>query len=169
VRPIQSSPLYSVNASSILTLYTHLRLGLRSGSFLSVFPTNNIYEFQFSPFVLHGPPISFSATYHSNYILSEEYKSRSSSLRNFLHSPVTSSLFGPNILLNTLFSNTLSLCSSLNVRDQVAHPYRTKGKIKDYHILIFTFFDSRWEDRSFWTAWQEALPEFTSPHAAVTT
>jgi hypothetical protein len=26
------------------------------------------------------------------------------------------SLFGPNILLRTLFSNTLSLCSSLNVR-----------------------------------------------------
>jgi hypothetical protein len=32
-------------------------------------------------------------------------------------------------ILNTLFSNTLSLCSSLNVRDQVSHPYRTTGKI----------------------------------------
>jgi polysaccharide pyruvyl transferase WcaK-like protein len=30
---------------------------------------------------------------------------------------------GPNILLSTLFSNTLNLCSSLNVRDQVSHPY----------------------------------------------
>jgi hypothetical protein len=29
------------------------------------------------------------------------------------------SLLGPNILLSTLFSNTLSLCSSLSVRDQV--------------------------------------------------
>jgi hypothetical protein len=37
-------------------------------------------------------------------ILGEEYKSRSSSLCNFLCSPVTSSLFGPNILLSTLFS-----------------------------------------------------------------
>jgi hypothetical protein len=36
----------------------------------------------------------------------------------FLHSPVTSSLFCPNILLRTLSSNTLSLCSFLNVRDQ---------------------------------------------------
>jgi hypothetical protein len=53
----------------------------------------------------------------------------------FLHSPVTSSLFGPNILLSTLFSNTLSLCSSLNVRDQVSHPYRTTGK----YIPIFKF------------------------------
>ena len=41
----------------------------------------------------------------------------SSSLCNFLHSPVTPSLLGLNILLNTLFSNTLSICSSLNVSD----------------------------------------------------
>jgi hypothetical protein len=37
-----------------------------------------------------------------------------SSLCRFLQPPVTSSLFGPNILLNILFSNTLSLSSSLN-------------------------------------------------------
>jgi hypothetical protein len=42
---------------------------------------------------------------------------------------VTSSLFDPNILLNTLLSNTLSLCFSLNVTDQVSRPYRTTGKI----------------------------------------
>jgi hypothetical protein len=65
----------------------------------------------------------------------------------FLHSPVTSSLFGPNILLSTLFSNTLSQCSSLNVRDQVLHLYRTTGKIIVLYILILTFFDSRQEDR----------------------
>jgi hypothetical protein len=33
--------------------------------------------------------------------------------------PVASTLLGPNIPLRTLFSNTLSLCSSLSVRDQV--------------------------------------------------
>jgi hypothetical protein len=43
------------------------------------------------------------------------------SLCSFVHSPVTSSLYGPNIFLRTLFSRTLSLCSSLNVRDQVSH------------------------------------------------
>ena len=38
------------------------------------------------------------------------------SLRDFLHPPLTSSLFVTNILPNTLFSNTLlSLCWSLNV------------------------------------------------------
>ena len=50
-------------------------------------------------------------------ILGEEYKSFSSSLCNLLHSPVTSSLLGPNILLNTMFSNTLSFLSSRNVND----------------------------------------------------
>jgi hypothetical protein len=45
-------------------------------------------------------------------------------LCNFLHSPVTSALLGPNILLRTLFSNTLRICSSLSVRDQVSHPYK---------------------------------------------
>jgi hypothetical protein len=47
-------------------------------------------------------------------MLGKEYRPFSSSLCNFLHSPVTSSLLGPNILLITLFSNTLSLRSSLN-------------------------------------------------------
>ena len=48
-------------------------------------------------------------------IFGEEYRLLNSSLRSFLHSPVISSLFGPNILLNTQFSNILSLRSSLNV------------------------------------------------------
>ena len=61
-------------------------------------------------------------------ILGEEYISLSLSLCSFLHSHVTSSLLGPNILLNTPFSNTLSLPSSLNVSDQVSHPYRTTGR-----------------------------------------
>jgi hypothetical protein len=39
------------------------------------------------------------------------------------------SLFGPNTLLNTLFSNNPSLRSSLNVSGQVSHPYKTTGKI----------------------------------------
>ena len=43
-------------------------------------------------------------------------------------SPVTSSLLGPNILHNTMFSNTLSFLSSRNVVDQVSNPYKT-GKI----------------------------------------
>jgi hypothetical protein len=63
----------------------------------------------------------------SRTILGEEYRSLSSSLCSFLYSPVTSSVLGPNILLNTLFSNTCSLRSSLNVRDQISHLYKTIG------------------------------------------
>ena len=61
--------------------------------------------------------------------MGEEYKSFSSLLCNLLHSPVTSSFLGPNILLNTMSSNTLSFLSSCNVSDQASHPYKTTGKI----------------------------------------
>jgi hypothetical protein len=52
-----------------------------------------------------------------------------------LQSPVTSSLFRPNILLRTLFSNTLSLISSLNIWGQVSHPYKSTDKIAVLDIL----------------------------------
>jgi hypothetical protein len=49
----------------------------------------------------------------------------SCSICSLLHSPVTSSILGPNISLSTQFSNTLSLRSTLKARDQVLHPYKT--------------------------------------------
>ena len=51
--------------------------------------------------------------------LGVDYRSLSSSLCSFLHSPVTSSPLGPSIPLSTLFSNTLSLRPSLSVNDEV--------------------------------------------------
>jgi hypothetical protein len=47
-------------------------------------------------------------------ILDDEYRSLSSWLYSFLRSPVILSLLGPNILLNTVFSNIVSLRSSVN-------------------------------------------------------
>jgi hypothetical protein len=83
-------------------------------------------------------------------IIVGEYRSFSSSLCCFVHSHVVLSLVGPNIL-NTLFSNTLSLHSSLNVSDHVSHPYNTIGKIVVLYILIFIFLDSKLADEKFYT------------------
>jgi len=69
---------------------------------------------------MHHP--SHSSRFDYPHSSGEQYKSLSS-LCSFLHSPVISSILGLNILLNTLFSNTLSLHSSLNVSNQVPHPY----------------------------------------------
>jgi len=80
-------------------------------------------------------------------MLGQEYRSLSSSLCSFLHSPVTLSLLGPNILLSTLFSNTLNPRASLNVSDQVSDPYKTTGKIIFLYTLIFVFLDSELEDK----------------------
>jgi len=62
-------------------------------------------------------------------IIFGEYRTLSSSLCRLHHSHATSSLLSPNILLNTLFSSTLSLRSSLNMSDQVPNSHKTRGKI----------------------------------------
>ena len=92
-------------------------------------------------------------------IFGEKYKAWNSSLCTLLNSSVTSSFLGPNTLLSTLFSNTFSLCSYLNVSDQVSHPYKITHKVIVLYILIFKFLDSKLEDKRFCTDWQQALPD----------
>ena len=83
-----------------------------------------------SPYVLHAMPRpSHSSRFDHPNNMGEENRSFNSSICSFLHSPVTSSLLSPNILLNTLFPNTPSLRSSRNVSDQVSHPYKTQAKL----------------------------------------
>jgi hypothetical protein len=54
--------------SHILILFTHLRLGHPTGLFPFGFPTNILYSFLFSPFVLYALPISSSLRYHLIYV-----------------------------------------------------------------------------------------------------
>jgi hypothetical protein len=121
--------------------------------------------------------------------LGEEYRLLSSSLCSFLYSLVISFLLGPNIILNTIFSNTLSLCFSLSVSDQVSNPYKNNrqnysfvfiypftplysvypftgktygcGKCMKMNILLFKIFSSRMWQCALWQMGTNGLDEPT--------
>ena len=106
-----------------------------------------------SPTLLHPNRVSTSPLPHTCYMprpphssrfdipnnAGEQCRSFSSSLCSLLRYPITSSLPTPNILLSALFSNTLSLHSSLHMSDQVSHPYKTTGKFTVLCFLIYAF------------------------------
>ena len=121
-RSIQSTPSHHTSWRSILIFSSIYAWVSQVVSFPEVSPTKSLYM----PLLL---PIRATSSAHlilpcfiTRTIFGEQYRSLSSSLCNFLHSPVAPSLLRPNILLNTLFSNTLSLRSSVSVSDQVSHP-----------------------------------------------
>ena len=144
--PQQSSPCppYLDSWRSNLILSSHLRLDPPSDLLPLGLSTKPCMHLSCLPHTLRAtcPTHLIRLDLTTRIIFGEQYRSLSSSLYNFLYSPVTPSFLDPNILLSILFSNTLSLRSSLNVSDQVSNPYKTAGKITVLYILIFIFLDS---------------------------
>jgi hypothetical protein len=144
VNPVQASPSHFLSIIFYIILPS-MSLSSKGSISIRVFYKNSVC----TPSIPHtchmpySPPGMITRT-----LLSEEYRPLSYSSCGLLHPSFSLSLLDPNIL-NTLFSNTLSLRSSLYWKDQVSHPYKTTGKIIVIYILIFRFFDSKLEDKYF--------------------
>jgi hypothetical protein len=153
-----SSHLHPTPLIYTLILLSHLSLGPPSSLFLSDLRTKILHTLLFSP----GHATCLTHIILLGFIIrimvGEERKWRSFSLRNFLQPLIISPLSGLNIVLGTLFSNSLSLRSSHNAWDRVLHPYQTTRKITVLYILFFTFTYSRMEERRFWTECEQVLP-----------
>jgi hypothetical protein len=78
-------------------------LSLQSGLFPSGLHTKTLYTPLLFPIFATCPTNLILLDFITRKVLGEEYGSLSSQLRSFLHFLITSSLLGPNILLNTLF------------------------------------------------------------------
>ena len=140
LEPDKSSPCRL--PSHFLKIYHNIFLPSTPGSsrfFLSLtFPHQNpVYTSPLIPATCPAHLILLDLI--TRTILGKEYRLLSFLLCSFLHSSLTSSPLGPNIPLNTLFSNTLSLRSSLNLSHHVSHPYTTRGKLIHLCFLNFVF------------------------------
>jgi hypothetical protein len=102
--------------------------------------------------VLHILPMSSLWFDHANNIW-RSVKFVKLFIRKFSPAPTICFLLRPNTLLSTLFSDTLNLCSTLSVKDQVSHLHKTTGENMTLYISIFKCLERRLEYKSFCTDW----------------
>jgi hypothetical protein len=132
-KPISSEIILSISyhlisIGSICLLSSHVYLGLLTGLSPPGFPTRILYAFIFCPirakfcaqFILLGWMI---------LVTCGEFYKLWCSLCNCHQLYIILTFSGTDTLLSIKITNTFNLWSSLNARDQVSHPYKTKDKL----------------------------------------
>ena len=129
-------PPHPTSRRFILILSSHLNLHRPSGFFPSGFSTKTLYTPLLTPIRATCPAHLILLYLITRTIFGEQYRSLSSPLHCFLHPAVTSSILCLNIFLVNLISKTLSLVSSLTIRDQVSHPHKKTGTTIALYVLF---------------------------------
>jgi hypothetical protein len=129
----QVKPVHTL-ASNFLKIFkilsSHLHWFFQVFSFLQISPPIHCMYLPCITYVPHGLSI------YSSWFDHKMYKLWITMLCSLLLFPVNVFLIRPNIFLSTLFHNTLRLCSSLSVKNQVLHPYNATGQ--NYTFVYFT-------------------------------
>ena len=113
--------------SHFFKISSYLRLGLSRSDFPSGLPIKPCQ----APLLPHTPATCPAHLIRLDLpIQTFGYTDHTAPLYVAFPTEVTSPLFSPNILRSTVLSNTINLCSSLNVRRQVSHPCKTTGEVK---------------------------------------
>jgi hypothetical protein len=113
MNPVQTNPSFLLNSILLYSTVRYLWWSRFSGH------SSKILLFLFLPMCAIKPTLSHCHwLYHFNYIW-WKVQVMKLLIMQILSILLQLEFFGPNILLSTLFSNTLNLCSSFNIKRKV--------------------------------------------------
>jgi hypothetical protein len=117
-------------------------------AFYFTFPHQKHCMYFFSPpYVPHVSLISYFLIWSPEWSLVRSTDNSASHYGTFSSRLSSASIWGQNTPFGILFSNTLSLGSSLDVRDQIAHPYQTTGRIIVMYVNPYIVTQQRQDER----------------------